>query len=169
MKKILGMSLLALTVMIGTNAVEAVDADGDARIDMVQPLSIAQTASVDFGTVAVDGAGSIAMTSAGGAQISCTGFTSASCPATGTDGLFTLTGKASTLVNITSTNATLENADASTLTFVPAHATDVTFDASGDATIDVGGSIALLGTESSGEFNTTIGEGVPYVVTAVYP
>ncbi len=59
MKKILGMSFLALTVMFGTNVVKAASADGDARIDMVQPLSITQHESVDFGTVAVDGAGSI--------------------------------------------------------------------------------------------------------------
>ena len=40
MKKILGMSLLGLTIMLGTNVIEAVSVDGDARIDMVQPLDL---------------------------------------------------------------------------------------------------------------------------------
>ncbi len=167
MKKILGMSFLALTVMLGTNAVEAVQADGDARIDMVQPLAIVQVGSVDFGSVAVDGAGEIAMSTIDGA-ISCTGFTSASCPATGSLGAFDVTGKTSSIVNITSTNATLANIDASTLTFVPAHVASATLDASG-MPFAVGGSIALTGTESAGEFNTTNAGGVPYVITAVYP
>ncbi len=169
MKKILGVSLFALTVMMGSNAVEAVTADGEARINMIQALTLTQTQSINYGDVAVDGAGAVNMAHSSGA-IACSGFTSHSCPATGSTGEFSVAGKSNVSVAVSvSTNATMAHADSSTLTFVPSlSSTSVTLDGNGGGNVSVGGAVALTGTESAGEYSTTNSGGTPYQINVVY-
>ncbi|MHA1540715.1 MAG: DUF4402 domain-containing protein [Alphaproteobacteria bacterium] len=169
MKKLLGVSLLALTTMFGSNAAEAVSADGEARINMIQALTLTQTQSINYGDTAVDGAGTVNMAHSSGA-ITCSGFNSHSCPATGTTGAFSVSGKSNTSVAVSVTsNATMSHSDSSTLTFIPSlSSTSVTLDGSGAGNISVGGAVALTGTESAGEYSTTNSGGVPYQINVVY-
>ncbi len=144
-------------------------ADGEARINMIRPLTLLQTQSINFGDIAVDGGGVIGMVQVSGAM-TCHGFVSHSCPATGTTGEFTISGKSNTSVAISITaNAEMTHTDSSSLTFYPSlSSSSITLDGNGEGSLSIGGFVSLTGKESAGEYSTTNNDGTPYQINIVY-
>ncbi len=173
MKKILKLSLIAMFASSSAYSVVGNDplssAEGDARINMIRPLTLLQSQSINFGDVAVDGGGVIGMVQVSGA-ITCHGFRSHSCPATGITGEFSISGKSNTSVAISITaNATMTHTDATSLTFYPSlSSTSMTLDGEGKGDLSIGGFISLTGMESAGEYSTNNSGGVPYQINVVY-
>ncbi|MBN2675928.1 MAG: DUF4402 domain-containing protein [Alphaproteobacteria bacterium] len=172
MKKLLGVSLVAMMTLLGSTAVEAATAEGEARINVITPLSIEETASVDFGDVAMDTgtSGTISIAAADGA-ITCP--STYICAGSGTVGSFTINGKADEVVTVSiddEADLYVAGQGATALHFVPTLSTSTPTLTSGTATITVGGSIAVNGDEPAGDYsttNTTEG-GSAYALSVVY-
>ncbi|MFK8020784.1 MAG: hypothetical protein AB8B86_13510 [Pseudomonadales bacterium] len=108
MKKLLiASSIVAAAV---SSQAFAADQAGNANVDIVSAITIAETREVDFGTI-VNVNGTCTMGSGGGLS----GTAGMACSGTETDGLFTITGTTGSVVDISLSGG---NSDA-TLVFNP--------------------------------------------------
>jgi hypothetical protein len=145
-------SIVALTTYTTAHAIT-----GTATAKVLTPIAVTQTTQLDFGTFTAGAAvGSIdqnGATTAGGG---------ATKVADGADGVFTVTGEASTnyTVNIPATTVLTGAGTDMTVTFdaVAAQA----LDASGDDTFNVTGDLAVAANQAAGTYNGT------YTVTVSY-
>ena len=174
MKKLFGISLIATISMFVSISLQAASTTGDAQVDLAQPLTIEEDQSINLGTVAADGAGTVTMTPEG--VVTCSaGFL---CPGPGTKGIFTLSGKVGETVNV----SVVENATLSivvgkgvampginTMPFVPTlSSSSVVLDEFGEGTVTVGG-IATIGSEQdSGVYTTGNTSGSVYTLSILY-
>ncbi|MHA1540752.1 MAG: DUF4402 domain-containing protein [Alphaproteobacteria bacterium] len=161
---------LLLFCLISVNAF-AETKDGDAKINMIQPLTLIQTQVVDFGDIATDGAGTVYMSGTRyNPIINCSGFDSHSCPKQGTHGLFLISGKRKTSVSLSIVNnGILANENGAVLTFVPELSKTITaLNWKGERKIKVGGTIDLDGNQDAGDYSTTNSGGVPFQISVVY-
>ncbi len=161
---------LLLFCLISVN-VFAETKDGEARINMIQPLTFIQTQTVDFGDIATDGAGTVYMSGTRyHARITCSGFDSHSCPSQGIHGLFLISGKKKTSVSLSvDNNGILANENGAVLTFVPELSKTITaLNWRGERKIKVGGTIDLDGNQDAGDYSTTSSGGVPFQISVVY-
>lgn len=159
-----------LASSIGTVSAETVDGTADAEV--VAPLTLTESASLDFGqvaggtvagTVEVDSAG--VRTAGGGASVV---SASVFAPAT-----FDITGALSTAITVTMNTAGAQLDDGGTgaimtLSGFTTTALPVTTDGAGDATFDVGAVLNVNASQEAGFYDTTAGSGSPYSVTVNY-
>ena len=167
MKKLLGVSLVAMMTLLGSTAIEAATTTGDAQVELVTPLSIAAATVgsdlIDFGTVAIDGAGTITMDTTGGGIICDTpGDENFSCPSSGTMGDYIISGQTGTNVTVTASSTTLGDGVASTIAFVPALNRSGPFALAAtdeENHILIGGELTIVGDEAAGTYTTGNGGG----------
>ncbi len=160
---------LAIILTLISFQSKALIGEGEAKINMIQPLTLTQKKSVDFGNVSIDGAGIIYI-SPKDKKISCSNFVSSSCPASGEIGEFEISGRKKTSVFLSvSQNGILAHANGATLTFIPELKDyTITLKNHGEGKVKVGGTISLLGNEDSGEFLTSNSGGIPYQINVIY-
>lgn len=119
MKKTLKLSMMALMLGLSSNAMAATGT-GHARAELLNPLTVANQTTLDFGKIAIDpaaGAQTLSMTSAG--VVTCPA--SYVCSGTTTEGEILITGAPGGTVDISisGSTATLDDGAGHTLTFDP--------------------------------------------------
>ncbi len=169
----LRMSLFAIAVVMSSNVFGATG-DGHAQVELLNPLTITNQTTLDFGQIAIDpGSGAQTLSMAAGGTVTCP--TNYVCSGTTTNGELLVTGAPGGSVNlsITGQTATLDDGGGNTLTFDPVFVGDVDTLSSvpldgttGQVTIDVGGAIDFAGTEIAGTYTSV--NGSAYVVTVNY-
>ncbi len=162
---------LAIILTLISFQSQALTGDGEAKINMIKPLTLTQTQSVDFGNIAVDGAGVVYLSGKTyHEKIYCSGFNSHSCPSLGTRGLFLISGKEKTSVSLSIVRGgILANENGDIVTFSPEINTEnTTLNYKGERVIKVGGTISLSGNETAGEYSTLNSGGSPYQINVIY-
>ncbi len=169
----LRISLFAIAVVMSSNVFGATG-EGHAQVELLNPLTVTNQTTLDFAQIAIDpaaGAQTLSMTAAG--VVTCPG--NYVCSGVTTNGELLVTGAPGGSVNlsITGQTATLDDGGGNTLTFDPEFtgAVDtlaaVALDGvTGQATVNVGGSIDFAGTETAGTYTSV--NGSAYVVTVNY-
>ena len=172
----LGAAGIAMFAALGmSSAAHADTATADATAEVLDALVLNNTAALDFGTMVVSGAGTVTLFSDGSldcaaADIICSGTTSVAN--------FTVAGTANKAVTINLPTADVELRHPSyTAATAAEHSIilnaftssenggsgpEVTLDAAGDASFDVGGTISLDGSEEAGVFDATFDVSVEY-------
>lgn len=155
---------ICVTALLGgtyTSTSIAATANGSAQAIVVQPLTLVETTTMDFGTVA--GAGNITITPGSGtATVTGTATSSGVTPAQ-----FTVTADALASYTVSFVSGIIS--DGSNLINVASISSNASGVGTGAAELfDVGATIGLVGTEPSGTYNTTNAGGVQYQVTVNY-
>ncbi|MBN2676222.1 MAG: DUF4402 domain-containing protein [Alphaproteobacteria bacterium] len=155
------------------SSIHAATTTGEAHVNMITPLSIEETQSIDFGDVAIDGPGTLSMDSSG--NISCP--SAYICGGTVISASFTISGKENTEVSITTNGSTARLAynglGLDSLLFTPVLSTDgtggsLTLDESGSGIITAGGSITFTGSEKAGTYISNHVNGWGYQIDIIY-
>jgi Mat/Ecp fimbriae major subunit len=150
---------IAAAALVSTGAQAATEI-ADARVEIIAPVTLLQTAQLDFGIVAPGaGAGTVTMGTGSGTPTCSAGLT---CVGGGSRGTFDLTAAAGYSVDITvDTSTSLSNgAQSMTLTLAPGAATIIAN--GGTQTFYVGGSLAVGANQAAGTYVGT------YDVSAEY-
>ncbi|WOT06665.1 hypothetical protein [Shewanella youngdeokensis] len=135
--KILVSSLLASSLLLTAQA-HAVDATGTAYFNLVAPITVAKNADLNLGDIDIATDGNCQIDAAGNE-------TGTNCLATGTTravGTFDITG-----LDAGAPTISVSGADTSVagVTFTPLlPATALTIDGSGNATVSIGGNVAVV-------------------------
>lgn len=173
MKKILSTSVIALAVLAGTNVMAEghtpAVGTGNARATLETGIVVEEQDEMNFGTITRLGdnpAGTITLSQEGTRTSSSESLEVTQ--GTAAAGVIKISGAANTAVDsITYGKATLSNGSGKTIELQaagPATA-DLT---TGEATVKVGGTLTLDGTEPDGEYSTKSDGGEPYNVTVAY-
>lgn len=176
-----GAAGVAMAAALGMGSVaHAQDADADATAEVLQALTLnLDSGSLDFGTMVVNGAGSVVLAANGtldcsAAQITCSGTTDVPT--------FTATGTANqdvtinlpTTVNLDHPNYTTTpgaqhrielnafTSDAPVNSSGPTSFYEVQLDGTGAASFSVGGTIVIDGSEVAGTYDGTFNVSVEY-------
>lgn len=148
---------------------KATPASGVATATSLSPLSLAESAAMDFGTVAAGStASSVVLDSSGVRSVSGDGQILASGP--GFPGQFVLTGEPSQSYTLTiSGPAVLTNAGGEQITATGfTHNSSGVVPAGGSETFQVGATLNLAPSQPAGNYSTTNAGGTPYSITINY-
>ena len=176
MKKLFKIILFALFIF-GNSNIEAATATGDVQIDLATPLSIevnsASANSVNLGTIAIDGPGTVTLNSK-----------SLTCPenyiCTGSTSYieFLILGKPDTQITVNlEGNGVMKNLEGDSLIFTPNFASRPTMlilgligphAGKGIASAVVTGSVLFTGNESEGYYSTQNVGGEGFDISVVY-
>lgn len=170
-KKLAIQLVLAGLVIGGIGLANAATQNGNATAEVINPITITESQVLNFGQFAVGTAGgAVIMTDGGaisaGADIDLLGSSGAQ------QGTFAISGQANKAIAVTvSGAATLSDGLATPNTMgLTASATTPpsVLDASGAATLNVGGVLTVGGNQAPGTYSTTNSGGIPYTVTVNY-
>ncbi|MEQ8410395.1 MAG: DUF4402 domain-containing protein [Erythrobacter sp.] len=169
-----GAAGIALFAAMGmSNAAFAQDtASATATAEVLDALTLDRTSGLDFGTMVVDGAGTVSLAADGTLDCSASDIV---CSGTSAVAAFDVTGTANKAVTInlptgeidlTHPDLTAATADEHTIeldAFVSSEAGDeITLDGSGDGSFTVGGSIEFDGSEAAGIYTGSFDVSVEY-------
>ncbi|MBN2779624.1 MAG: DUF4402 domain-containing protein [Alphaproteobacteria bacterium] len=158
------------------SSLEAATGSGHVQTELSQPLSVAETQTIDFGTIEID-------PSAGPQTVSMNArYEDITCPATyvcqasGTQGLITTSGLDNQLfhISLSGSVAILSDGQGNILTFDPFFWNELeeknTYIPSGNtSTFEwIGGTLSFTGDEPAGTYSSSNAGGSPYVVTVNY-
>lgn len=162
---------IAGLVIGGIGLANAASQNGNATAEVVTPITVTETQVLNFGQFAVGTAGgAVIMSDSGaisaGADIDLLGSSGAQ------QGTFTILGQANKAIAVSVLGAaTLSDGSASPNTMgLTASATTPpsVLDASGVATLNVGGVLSVVGNQAPGTYSTANAGGSPYSVTVNY-
>ena len=153
-----------------SSAASAQDATATATAEVLEALQLTNNNALDFGTLVVDGAGTVTIAASATASAACSG--SVVCSGTSSAANFTVTGSDGRTVdvNLPTANGELRHTGftASTnpehnipLSGFTSSSASVTL-TGGTADFDVGGTITLDGSEIEGVYETTFDVSVNY-------
>jgi hypothetical protein len=140
----------------GATAAQAATADGTAKATILAALTVTNTSDLDFGTIAVNGGGSVVVTNAG-VRAATTGGTVSSA-ATGASANFNVVGESGSSILVTVPSAvTLEYNDGSTIhTMAASLTTDALSTAhaltGGAESFKVGGTLTVAAGQTAGAY-----------------
>ncbi|MBN1783887.1 MAG: DUF4402 domain-containing protein, partial [Alphaproteobacteria bacterium] len=156
-----------------SSGVMAATGTGHAQVELTNPLTVANIANVNFGTIAIDPAAGAQTVSMAAGTVTCPA--TYVCSGTTNPGNLLVTGAPSTgiTIDVTGSTATLSDGSGNSLTFVPYFAPGVftlpaTLAANGTIQTGVSGTIDFAGTEVAGTYNTTNAGGSGYTITVNY-
>lgn len=162
--------IAALTLASAAHAAPVTES-ATARAEIVQALTVTNTADLDFGSIALSGVAGTVVVDSTGALASCTNVT---CYSTTSAASFDVTGSfnksltvslpagLTTLGNGTDT-LELSNYTTSAAAVVGETYYTIVLDGTGAATFTVGGTLSLDGTESEGIYTGTFDVAVDYL------
>lgn len=161
------LSVFAIAAFLTANATAQEQSTVTATALVQADLTVTTTTNIDLGTIQTGVASTIKANANDGA-------TEANLGATNSAGQVDVSGTASASVTVNFTNATLDNgSDPQTFTTVVYHGStavtdgdSISLDGSGDAQLDLGGTLAAPG--GTGTYNTSTGAGSPITVTITY-
>lgn len=166
-----GAAGIAMFAAFGMSSVASAqdNANADATVEVLEALTLSNTAPLDFGTIVVDNAGTVTIAASSTATAVCTG--DVICSGTSSAASFSVTGSAGEVVevNLPATSGTLLRtggtagvaADEIVLDNFTASAPTVTL-TGGSAVFEVGGELTLDGSEVEGVYSTTFNVSVNY-------
>jgi hypothetical protein len=170
-----GAAGIALFAAMGmSNAALAQDASATATAEVLEALTLTNTAPLDFGTMVVDGAGSVSLAADGTLDCSVGDIV---CSGTSGVAAFDVTGTASRVITINLPTAAVDlihsgfagAADPDQFrieldAFVSDGTGDeITLDTSGEGSFTVGGTITLDGNEAAGIYTGSFDVSVEYL------
>jgi Mat/Ecp fimbriae major subunit len=150
-------------IAMGSNAAYAATATADAKATILSPITIAKTADLDFGTIAVN-AGDTVTIPATSDTATC-GATAGNliCAGTTSRAKFNVTGAANTSVSISSdASVSLTSGANSMSATLVRSANAATLSATGAGSFDVGGALTVGGTQAAGAYVGTFNVTVNY-------
>ena len=157
----LGAAGVAIAATLGmTSAAHAVTAEAHATAEILEQLTLAEVNALDFGVIAVNGAGTVVVapnsTVTCGANLICTGTAAAaSLTVTGSDGATVGVTLPSGSVDLIGPGAPMA------LSSFTASATTLTL-TGGDAIFTVGGTLAVAAGQAAGTYNGEFPVSVEY-------
>jgi len=172
MKKLKTLLLMAMGMLLfSATTIAQVSASADASATILTPIEITNVSDMNFGNMAVDATpGTVVLTPAG-TRTPSGGVTFLSAnPGTVTAASFTVTGLADATYSITlpSGSTTIsngtDNMTVDTWTSDPTTATGGTLDPTGNQTLNVGATLTVPASSSSGVYTS----GTPFEVTVNY-
>ena len=166
-KNLLKLSVAIALAGLSVNAANAAGVDGGATALVIAPLSIAETTSMDFGTIAGGAvAGTVVLDLVNGRTV--TGDAEIIAAGAGTTGEFTITGASGQAYTLGITAGTLSDGGGNTM------AVDTFTDNSAGTLpaatelFQVGATLTVGVDQPAGTYSTALGGGTAYAVTVNY-
>ena len=165
--KRLALAICAMGIFVGSAQADTVNGRADAVV--IEPLSITENISMDFGTVAGGPAIGTVVLDVAGARTT-TGDAEIIAAGAGAAGDFTITGQASQAYTLSfSASATLATGLGPTMTADTFTDNSLgTLPAGGSETFQVGATLNVGASQAAGNYSTANGGGAPYTVTVNY-
>jgi hypothetical protein len=153
-----GVALISAMGMAGS--ANAATASAFANAEILAPLVVTKTADLDFGTVAVNGAGTVTLDAADGKTCSGTLI----CSGGSTSAAFHIDGAALSNVTISTGSivALTSGANSMTLSNLSISNSAFALDGTGDGDFKVGGQIAVAANQAAGSYQGS------FVATVIY-
>ncbi|MBN1783846.1 MAG: DUF4402 domain-containing protein [Alphaproteobacteria bacterium] len=170
-------STFALSIFFASG-VMAATGSGHAQAELSNPLTITNSANINFGTIAIDpgtGPQTVGLNRFSGGLVSCPA--TYVCSGTTHYGQIALTGAPNTGVNINlGATGILSDGSGHLITFEPyfipagshEHTSSLILDASGLASFNVIGEITFSGAETAGTYSSANSGGSGYTITVNY-
>jgi hypothetical protein len=144
---------------------------GTSNAEILQSISVTEDAEMNFGRIFPNGNSGTASIPKTSDTITC--VSGGTCTGTVTRGQFSISGSANIDVSISYVDGVLSDGSGNTMALDIESATvdndtTKTLDASGDATVYIGGILSITSSQIAGSYSTSNSGGTPYTVNVNY-